>query len=127
MSKCFKCNKELKKLEGKYKFAVQLGRKKHQEEFDLSKKRTELLRYFEEQFGKKSIIPKDILRMVTEQDKEFIRRLKDTINSFRAECYCEDCGVGVPCDRCNDDMIEWDRLQKKLDKLAGWAFENVKP
>ena len=39
-------------------------------------KREELLNYLIEQFGGKSIIPQDILRIVREQDKEFISKLK---------------------------------------------------
>ncbi len=42
----------------------------------LSEMRKELLKYFKEQFGEDSIIPKDILRVVTEQDKSVQERLK---------------------------------------------------
>ena len=48
-------------------------------EFKLIEKRKELLKYFKEQFGKNSIIPDDILRVVKEQDKEFIRLLKEEL------------------------------------------------
>jgi len=45
----------------------------------LSEKRKELLKYFKEQFGEKSIIPQDILRVVEEQDKEAVELLKEEL------------------------------------------------
>ena len=54
-----------------------------EDNFVLSEKRKELLKYLKEQFGEKSKIPQDILRVVEEQDKEFIRLLKEEFYKFK--------------------------------------------
>ena len=74
-----------------------------EKEFNLNEKRKELFDYLIEQFGDKSMIPCDILRVVERQDKEFTKGLRNKLcknytERFREEnnrenCDCENCKI----------------------------------
>ena len=75
--------------------------------FNLSEKRKELYVYLIEQFGKGSLIPQDVMRVVEQQDKEFIQRLKDKADVKIAEHTID----------MNEDLLTIKRGD--LNKLAG--------
>ena len=75
------------------------------EEFNLSNEREKLRKYLKEQFGEKSIIPDDILNLVIEKDRKFIRLLKEDLSWDNT--------------RKPKSEVPLDEIYKTIDKFAG--------
>ena len=82
-------------------------------EFNLNKKREELIEKLQEEYPK--ISWHNIFCLINEQDKEFIRLLKDEIYGYPVEFILESETEANAKDLLND-------IVQRIDKLAGPKF-----
>jgi hypothetical protein len=74
-----------------------MERKMFKDAFELCKKEAEL---------------KGLLEGIKLQKEEILK----IIDNFRSEVRCSDCGIGVPCDDCNSDLILLDKLKQRINQ-----------